>query len=75
MKTMIISEFKAKCIAVMKEAAQSKEPVLVTLRGKPLATVAAVENNRDKSRVLGGLAGSMKITGDIVRSDFAEEWD
>jgi len=75
MKTMVISEFKAKCIGVMKETARSKEPVMVTLRGKPLATVAPVENTIDKPRVLGGLTGSMKIQGDIVQSDFAKDWD
>lgn len=73
MKTMVISEFKAKCIGVLKATARSKEPVLVTLRGKPLATVVAVEDN--KHRVLGGLAGSIKITGDIVQSDFDKDWD
>lgn len=72
---MVISEFKAKCIGVMKTTARTKVPMLVTLRGKPLATVAAVESRSDKVRVLGGLAGSMKITGDIVQSDFAQDWD
>lgn len=75
MKTMVISEFKAKCIGVMKTAARSKEPVLVTLRGKPLATVVPVDETIQKPRVLGGLAGSIQICGDIVHSDFAEDWD
>jgi prevent-host-death family protein len=75
MKTMIISEFKAKCIGVMKKTALTKEPVLVTLRGKPLAIVTSVDKSPEKPRILGALAGSMRITGDIVHSDFAEDWD
>jgi len=74
MKTMVISEFKAKCIGVMKAAALSKEPVLVTLRGKPLVRVVPLDENIDRPRVLGGLAGSMRVTGEIVHSDFAEDW-
>ena len=75
MKTMGISEFKAKCIGIMKATARSKEPVMVTLRDKPLVTVTPLEKRIDKPRILGGLAGSMQITGEIVRSDFTEDWD
>ncbi len=75
MKTMIISEFKAKCIGVLKTTAKSKESVIITLRGKPLAMVSPLDQPADKHRQLGGLAGSMKIKGDIVQSDFADDWD
>ena len=43
MKTMLVSEFKAKCIAVLKEVQRSREPLVITLRGKPLVTVRPVE--------------------------------
>ena len=39
MKTIVISEFKAKCIALLKEINRSGEPLTVTLHGKPIATM------------------------------------
>lgn len=39
MKTMLVSEFKAKCIAALKEVYRSREPMVVTLRGKPIVTI------------------------------------
>ena len=65
MKTMIISEFKAKCIAVMKHAQQTNEPVLVTLRGRSLARIEPV-SDKPAPRKLGALRGWMKINGDII---------
>ena len=71
---MIISEFKAKCIAVLKEAQRTREPVLVTRRGHPLARVEPVYDD-PPPRKLGALKGRMRIVGDIVRSDFDADWE
>jgi len=43
MHTMLVSDFKAKAIATLKRVKQTGEPVLVTLRGKPLAEVVPVQ--------------------------------
>ncbi|MFM8807951.1 MAG: type II toxin-antitoxin system Phd/YefM family antitoxin [Chthoniobacterales bacterium] len=43
MQTMLVSDFKAKAIATLKRVKQTGEPVLVTLRGKPLAEVVPVQ--------------------------------
>lgn len=74
MKTMVISQFKAQCIAVMKEANRTHEPVLVTLRGHPLARVEPVCDDPPPRR-LGALKGRLRIRGDIVQSDFDEDWE
>ena len=37
MHTIKASEFKAKCLALMDEAARTGKPVLVTKHGKPVA--------------------------------------
>ena len=74
MKTVKISEFKATCIGVLKGVAETGEPVLVTLRGKPLAKVEPVQNP-EGGRVLGGLRGHLEILGDIVQSDFESDWE
>jgi len=72
MKTMIISEFKAKCIAALKAVEQSGETLTVTCRGKPIAEIEPVSHRR--VRVLGAQRGYLKINGDIIRSNFADEW-
>ena len=42
MKTMVISDFKAKCIAVLKNAQHDGEPLMITWHGHPLAKVVPV---------------------------------
>ena len=74
MKTMVISEFKAKCIRVVKDVNRRKQPLLLTLRGIPVATVEPIKTQTGK-RVLGGMKGSMKISGDIVKTDFSSDWE
>lgn len=74
MKTMVISQFKARCIAVMKEAQRTHEPVLVTRWGHPLARIEPVYDN-PAPRKFGALKGRMRIKGDIIRSDFDAEWE
>jgi prevent-host-death family protein len=74
MKTMVVSEFKAKCIAALKEVQESGKPLLVTLRGEPLATVQPVAKQRPRKR-LGTLKGSVTIRGDLVHVDAGEEWE
>lgn len=68
MKTMLVSEFKAKRIAVLKEVQKSSEPVVVTLRGRPLARVEGVEDTTSHER-LGTLQGALEARRDIVRTD------
>ena len=74
MKSMIVSEFKARCIAVLKEVQRTRRPLLVTLRGKPLATIEPAEGDRREKR-LGGLKGSMVIRRDLVRADSSNDWE
>ena len=43
MKTMAAGDFKAKCLAVMKEVEAKRESIVVTKRGKPLVKVVPIE--------------------------------
>ncbi|MDE0035188.1 MAG: type II toxin-antitoxin system prevent-host-death family antitoxin [Deltaproteobacteria bacterium] len=74
MKTMLVSEFKAKCIAALKEVQRSREPMLVTVRGKPLVTIQPV-GELPQGKRLGGLKGKMTIHSDLVRIDSTEDWE
>ena len=74
MKKILISEFKAKCIAVLREAQRTGEPVLVTRRGRPIARIEPVVQGL-RTRKLGALRGRMKIVGDIVEIDTTRDWE
>jgi len=71
-----ISEFKAKCIEMLKTTAASGEELVVTLRGKPLARVVGVRERRQ--RILGGQRGAVDAAVSdqvLVESDFEQDWE
>ncbi len=74
MKSMNISEFKSKCISVLKNAQETGEGLVVTLRGKPLARIEPVTRTSG-NRQLGIFRGRMKIHGDLVHIDTSADWE
>jgi antitoxin (DNA-binding transcriptional repressor) of toxin-antitoxin stability system len=74
MKSMTISEFKSKCIAVLKDAQRSGKGLVVTWRGQPLARIEPITGTSGK-RKLGTFRGSMTIMGDIVNVDTGMDWE
>ena len=75
MKSMPISEFKSKCIAVLKDAQRSGKGLIVTRRGQPLARVEPIPPHPGK-RMLGTFRGRMKfhMEGTISLSSPLESW-
>lgn len=73
-KTVLISEFKSKCIKMLKEVQKSGEPLTVTLRGEPIARVEPIVQEPVTRRQLGALKGWIEIKGDIIRSDMEKDW-
>jgi len=69
-KTVLISEFKAKCVGMLKQVQKSGQPLTVTLRGRPIARVEPVVQHKPGKRPLGTMRGRLKIKANIVRSDF-----
>ena len=63
MKTMAAGEFKAKCLKVMDRVDATREPVLITKKGRPVAKLVPV--NSAVQEFFGCLAGVMEIVGDI----------
>src|SRR6266436_3673510 len=61
-----ISEFKAKCLALLEEVNKTKVSLRVTRRGKPIAEVIPASPNLEERNWLGSMADSMEITGDVV---------
>jgi prevent-host-death family protein len=74
MKEIAISEFKAKCLAILDEVQKTKQSIRVTRRGRPIAEVAppAPTNNRDWI----GSMNEMKILGDIISpANDEDDWE
>lgn len=74
MKTMVVSELKAKCTAVLREAQRSGEPILVTRHGRPIARIEPIAGPGAERR-LGVHRGRMKIKGDIVHTGTEDDWE
>lgn len=66
MEEIAISEFKAKCLAIMERVNKTKKPVRVTRFGKPVAEILPPSPQRRRGDWLGSMAGVTKIVGDIV---------
>lgn len=71
-----ISEFKAKCIQVLKQAAASDEEWIVTLRGKPLARVTSAQTSTP-TRILGAQHDALDHEipdANLIHSDLESDW-
>jgi prevent-host-death family protein len=69
-RSITAARFKAQCLALLDEVAETRQPLTVTKRGKPVATlVPASEVGRHAS-----LRGSVKVKGDIV-GPLLGDWD
>jgi len=63
-KTMPAGKFKAQCLAVMDEVQRTRQAVVITKRGKPVAKLVPAESVEDE--IFGFFQGKGKITGDVV---------
>jgi prevent-host-death family protein len=74
-KEMLISEFKAHCIAELKRVHRTGQPLIVTLRGKPIARVESIRAAGEAAIKLGSRRGNARIKRSLVRLDFTHEWE
>lgn len=58
------AEFKAKCLKLMDEVAQSREAIVITKRGKAVAQLAPLNDNL--SSLFGYMEGTVRVQGDVV---------
>ncbi len=66
MEEIAISEFKAKCLALLKRVRKTRKPIRVTRFGKPIAEVIPPRPAKPGTDWLGSMAQTFEITGDIV---------
>ena len=75
MKEIAISEFKAKCLALMEEVQKTKKPLRITRFGKPVADVVPAAPAQPQHWI-GSMKESFEILGDIVSPASDEkEWE
>ncbi len=66
-KTVPAGEFKARCLALLDEVAETGKPLLVTKRGRPVARLVPVEAPPS-------LLGSVRKEKDLI-SPIGDDWD
>jgi prevent-host-death family protein len=62
-KTIPVTEFRARCLAVVEEVYRTRAPVLITKRGKPYVRLVAAGK---PPKFIGRLKGKIEILDDIV---------
>jgi prevent-host-death family protein len=69
-KILTASRFKAQCLALLDEVAETGEALVITKRGHPVARVAPVQTPDP-------LRGSVKfnVSDDELTAPLAERWD
>ncbi len=71
-----ISEFKAKCLALLEQVRRTRQPIRITRHGKPVAEVVPPSPVEDRSAWMGSMKGRMEILGDIISPASGEdEWE
>jgi prevent-host-death family protein len=76
MEEIAISEFKAKCLAILENVRKTRKPVRISRHGKPVADVVPPAVGVDREAWIGSLQGSMKFLGDIVSpASDPDEWE
>ena len=71
-----ISEFKAKCLAILEEVRKTGKPIRVTRHGKPVAEVVPATTVIDRAALMGSMRDSMEILGDIISpASDEDEWE
>ncbi len=76
MQEIAISEFKAKCLAILERVEKTKEPIRITRHGKPVAEVIPATLIMDRAAWIGSLKGKIEILGDIISPATDEdEWE
>lgn len=72
MRTIRASEFKAKCLAIMDEIAETNETIVITKNGRPV--IRLIPYRKRPATLFGLHSREIEIHGDIV-SEIEGEWE
>jgi len=71
-----ISEFRAKCCALLEQVRHTRQPIRITRYGKPMADIVPPPPIMDRSSMFGSMKDSCEIIGDIVSpANDEDEWE
>jgi prevent-host-death family protein len=65
-ETIPISKFKATCLGLLKQVKKKGEPILITLKGEPVAMVVPPPAAEKSGTWTGAFRTTGRIVGDIV---------
>lgn len=69
--TIGAGDFKAKCLQLLDDVAEHREPLVITKRGKPVAKLVPMPPD---TQLFGALAGSVLDQADII-APIDAKWD
>lgn len=58
-------QFKSQCLKLMDEVQRSREEIVITKHGRPVAKLVPIEEKPPKS-ILGYMGDSIELVGDIL---------
>jgi len=67
-------KFKAQCLQLMDQVQSSREEIIITKHGKPVAKLVPFETNPSSTSLMGYLKGTVEVVGDISTS-LEESWE
>lgn len=74
MKKISAAEFKARCLRIMDDVQATRETIVITKKGRPVARLVPVEAPSED--FLGRLTGLIQISGDIESpAEPVESWE
>ena len=75
METIAISMFKATCLSLLERVKNTKEPILITKKGIPIAQVVPPPEPETTRAWFGCMKGSGKIKGNLVEPLGEDDWE
>ncbi len=63
MRKIAAGDFKARCLTLMEDVRSTREPLVITKRGKPVAKLVPADDVKDD--FIGRLEGEFRVVGDI----------
>jgi prevent-host-death family protein len=58
------AQFKAECLKLMDEVEKTRQPIIITKHGRPVAQLAPLP--ADTASLFGYMKGTMRTTGDVM---------
>jgi prevent-host-death family protein len=74
-ETIAISEFKAKCLGILRRVQKTGRPIVVTRRGERIAEIHPPSPAQSEFDWLGSFAERGRITGDLIEPVATEDWE